>query len=995
MPVVLPTTWTRLPFSAGASLFLEFEAVWELYAAAMERENVFGRWFPPPAMVLGGLWTAAGVEGDGGGMLTAVTVENVPVIGRRPPPDPNPPAVALTPGQFAPLMFDGDAIYLDIVIEPDLDPRHVVRSRVNGNTADRITFEPAAAPEGVSLAGARVVLVRRLALPELGAWWTDRSPHLPADGEDLASWTEGLRWYDAQVQQSRLSNDGTGEPSSTGFPKPSTVWTYNDGSEVSKPLFDYDLRVPIDLDADTLADPRQRDRMYCTPLFKTLRGLQLWVEWTCGRYVPVDDYDGQPGIPTFTFATLCRKAGIGWTATGTVGNDGTVSVSAPEGAREVHWTLLDRDGTPQTGGRETPHSGGVTLHLSPFVSAGSYPCEPPNPGDAGKTVVFAAGWTRELDREVRYVYAADWFLPEDTSSPADPDPADDGTAGRWYHRPASTHTLEYADQGDVGAGPELQDGWWCRYAGDRINESVDGMQPSVPDAASVVKKGDWPLTLEQKATMRGVVAGGGRGWLDSGRRDWWWWGTACTHEAGPTLTVTSTSVTDPAKAGSAFWDAATGRWAGFVVEILQPGVAGGLPGTLDGRRSEIVSSVSAAGSITFRPVAGLSGTYTSAPDGAGTGGEGQTSYRIREPRHRKSWWQGRRLYLTDPDGHERVVTVTASDDGFLFWDRAEEAEPGPGWSWRIESFEPGQTLLRTEGGWDYVPGDDDPRAVLPDRVTRYGRARKWDNVTPGLYNELYRAFCEMVWTKGAVTWRATPTKEPGSDVPNVYSAGEPMPLSPGYTSGGWGGVPASTADFGPPNQKTNTEFQWDTLIGIILPLGPEDGPPQASSTTHYNKAGDNLNGSYYSGSGLYRRFSWAWIDGIPNGLPGRRIACTAEAYAYATFLDSYTGTVNCSDPDPVNGVYHIDNQYTFDNFGDAPLEKNVFKLIGSAGGLDEDRLIVKVGSDAKPAWCDDSAPATPAVAAPAWEDNTTRRGRGYTVVKSEAILKHSLGFALI
>jgi hypothetical protein len=250
----------------------------------------------------------------------------------------------------------------------------------------------------------------------------------------------------------------------------------------------------------------------------------------------------------------------------------------------------------------------------------------------------------------------------------------------------------------------------------------------------------------------------------------------------------------------------------------------------------------------------------------------------------------------------------------------------------------------------------------------------------------------MVWTKGQLVWRSTPTKEPGSEVKNVYSAGEPMPLAPGYTESGWGWVPASTADFGPPNQKVNTESQWDSLIGSILPLGPEEGPPQASSSTSYNKSGNNTNGSYYSESGLYRKFSWAWIENIPNGLPGRRISCTAEAYAYATFPDSYVGTVNCSDPSPVNGVYHIDRQNTFDNFGDAPLEKNVFKLIGSAGGLDVDRLIVKVGSDAKPPWCDDSAPDAPTAEAPAWEDNTQSRRRGYEVVKSEAVLKHALSF---
>lgn len=936
--------------------------------------------------------------------------------------------VTVTGAGWAANQWAGRRLYYEGTVEVEgVTCSRTYEVEVVGNTADTITVTPALAP----------AMSTRVAVGPPGLYWR-------VGGQGEAWW----KWYRTDYTDALLGVNPDWSPGAADKPSLNVIWNTITGPRTVQ-VFDRDLWVPIDLDGDTLAMPR--DKSYSHDLYKAVRGLQTYVEETCGTYVPMIELAGRKHIPTFTFPTLCKKADIGVWGEVVVGDDGTASLPDVPGAEVLHWALT-HDGWAPTGNAGTA-APGETLSFAPKVRDED-DCRDGDPGDAGRVVVWAAGWPREIDREVRYVYPATFFQPETPSDPRDPS---EGEPGLWLPRTGLGQSQVYDEFGMPRPGPTLEAGEVYRYAGYRGGEDVDGIPASAADAEWAVKRVDVYARDDMLAAMGGTAAAGGPGWLDSGQSAWWWWGVQYTHLPGAgALAVTGTSLTDPSKVGSPLWSPSTGRLAGFVLEIEQPGVDGGPAGPCHGVRRVIAASDASTGTVTFADVPLLSATYDSGADGATAC---PTAYRIREPRYRLNWWRWSTLVLTDGDGVQRRVTVTHNDDGCLWFTPA--VAPAAGWRWRLERFEPGDVLRRTSdggGAWEYAD-EDHPRSAEPGKLARYGRARKWDLLTPELYNSLYRAVRECQWVTHPATWRNTATREPatvtvtgsGADGPHgggpwewlrdwyLYARGKGGDGTYGFNESGSVGLPfddppasidtslfeavADVRDVAADGDIATWRYEWPGTGDYALCRQPSPyaggARPQGSRyvnlswwvvRSYYFNPDDPaddrlyLGGPWYApgvlqtqyggGAGVDMVTSHVWSDGIPNGTISRKIPCVCEWYVRTERVRPR----RCPFFDPgLACEYTYDVSASFNPFG-SPLLHDAWALVGSAGGTDEDRVGPKVGSCSLPDWpgvlsC--SWPGIPTLPEPGQQTGKMTiksRYEGFRVKGELAVVKPSLSF---
>lgn len=796
----------------------------------------------------------------------------------------------------------------------------------------------------------------RLVMGGPGLYW--RYPNSPA--------ANNLPWYTANVTTGYGDGvDTSGSATTPAFPSPTvTVVAHADLDPFtpynrSDPLYDLDYFITLDLSGGEVSGEKSGS-MRAPSMFMCIRGLQVAVENLISAFYSTNSYEGLRGpVYPFNGVSLLAAASIPAPATNAITGD-----------TEVFWQTTSNTYDTYPEFTYTAVTAGVSITGISGVPEGA----------------TLRAWPRIIEREVEWVYLATYLSPatDMDGNPVFPNDTDTSTAGGWIVRPASTHTLEYSRfglgvDGDLLSG--LSTGTLLRYAGARSNDVYGSDEFSVKhvDQATI-----------DPALLSGIVAAGGRGWIDSGQSGWWPWGVATTHSAGPSATYTSNVITDPKYAGTPWVDPATGRLKGFVVEIIQPGVSGGATGALDARRA-LISTSSNTGAITFNAITGLSGTYTSM---LGTvTNTGSTSYQIREPKYRLGWWAGRTLILTPPGGAPVSVMITGSDDRFLFWDPSSTITPTGGWTWAISQFTPGE-VLRFTGGSGGAGSFAYPtnaatgllsRSISPDTAQRWGRARKWDLITLETFNSLYRAIKLLKHTITGVTW--INTDGPYQDT-NFYNAGT-------VVTGGDGGTGGTLlSDIQTVGDQAYQLYITDVPTGSYDPEPPVPSRFWTSRSIAQHNYDVETGGESIDPGGVQVAIaaqpSTAWVLGLANGLPGREFSRTITVHAKAR--DLWFGLTNTYDGS--NGYIYSDV-----NLGTWGGANNAWHVVGSASGTGVDLIGPHVGgSGTSPPAVDTSViPLTiPSRPSGIWPDvlnqAETRAAIGWKVNSATALITWSFAF---
>jgi hypothetical protein len=600
------------------------------------------------------------------------------------------------------------------------------RIAITGNTATTIAFAAqAAAPSGT------------YAVVTAGARWRNQKP-----GQRRAWYRGGMLDFYSHYPDGSIQ--GTHEVQSSV----TLSFGLSCASSFTQNIFDYDFWTELDDPCNT------PDHTYGPDLFKTFRGIQLFIETICSNFVDLNlTYDANASIPYFVPATFFKAAGINayaTTVTALAGDGITIPAQTfPFTPVAVYWAVLDAAGNVQNFGNGTASS---TTHIT-----GTF-----NAPDVGLTLVLSLGWTRYRPREFRYYYDAEHFIPGiSTGALGDPaaglvvDPPTSATPGLWKFRPKSTTYLDHTIIGIVQEGAEAYvDQEVARYYGDNWND------PTIHDPLIAVVGGDATLLnyydnfYTQKrgaaqAALEAMPSGKSTGGSTTQLQDTaaHWWANVMRTESGTADGGSTTSLSDSTKAGNGLWDATTGRWVGFVVEVT------------------------ISGTVYRRPITSFSGTTISWTEPLPSSASGK-SYQIREPGvgsssvvgYELNRYAGRTLTVTDPatGGATYTIPILYSDDNTLYF-AAQAFTIGANWPYSIGEAKPGGVWK-----WDaahtkwIVPTGNDPRtgtpwlvdqtADLPYKHKDFGRVIKRDYFGPHIVQELFNAFEQLKWTAIPITW---------------------------------------------------------------------------------------------------------------------------------------------------------------------------------------------------------------------------------------------------
>ena len=557
-----------------------------------------------------------------------------------------------------------------------------------------------------------------------------------------------------------------------------------------------------------------------TPFFyRTLRGLQAWLETIGCTYFCSDlDYTGYGQIPNYnraTFGAECLNTG-----------------TAPPPECETYWVAYmgnepATDTVPSTKGIcygvEEVRIGGV--EHPPTRTTGDPPVTTLIPCDRIRSWSFG----RQLPAEFMHFYDRTAFVPDVLETVTDngiggnlhtftiygnlpqgyAGLTGDGVTtayvytaptaehpGRWITRPRSDH-LKYTDElgacGDSALAMDaFVDGMYARYVGDNFNGADirnvngawmtkdDGLAPFYDQYFEGRDANYTPNSLGGSVVFATVFS------LTSDVD--FWRGAIQRVETGTASDGSATSLSDSSKTTSitvdgitnpALWNAATGRWVGFTVEIQMPGIlrdgsahwaAGAWVGfTLHANGADYPITANTENTIRFaggvvpggsysvqnldptpatvaagscdpdfysekRLISGFSGTTISWDNALPASAAGM-KYRIREPQGQLNRLAGRTLVL----GMARLA-ILGNDDHTIFFATQAAAPTG---SFTVEEAVPGTVYQRSGGTW-VLPAEaggslDKAKNLPPTVLHRYGWLRKGDYLTSALFGQIKTA----------------------------------------------------------------------------------------------------------------------------------------------------------------------------------------------------------------------------------------------------------------
>lgn len=538
-------------------------------------------------------------------------------------------------------------------------------------------------------------------------------------------------WYGG-AKTSELTHLPNDAISSTSLP--ATTVNYETGlgcTTTSFPSFDLDVWKDYDDDCDDVAS----DKCYSENLFKSIRQIQNFLENICYDFIEQKDYDGEKSIPNFTPATFFKAADINWSQATDIPNEAgevSYSIGIPESSIYAYWTILDPDNNIIDHGEEY-----VTNPFVRTIDGNTY-------SGVTTTGVVSWGWTRFFPKEFRYMYNNTAFIPDDSGfGPVMPD-ALNGSGlypGTWITRNKSTNYKTHDQYGYVtDGGSGFRSGDLARYSGDNWNDpTID----TIPDYADYYDNFFEGIRNDQATidnSMFGFVGSGSYRHLTDYTKTWWSIAPqegSLRIENGIATAGNTTTLVDATKAGNPYWNTNTGRWTGFILEILS--------GAASGQKFPITSSQT-NGTLHFTAYGG----YSISPG---------TRYQILEPKWNINRWKDRIVRVTKPDLTTSDITITHNDTNTLFFNN-------PGFSvasgsvYRILERRPGGVWQNSGSGWIVPTGTDirgasfkdDQNANLPHVTKKYGRFMKGDYVCYHLWDELYRAINALQWTKRDISW---------------------------------------------------------------------------------------------------------------------------------------------------------------------------------------------------------------------------------------------------
>jgi len=480
----------------------------------------------------------------------------------------------------------------------------------------------------------------------------------------------------------------------------------------------------IDAVVDFQDESGDRDKFFCEHMYKTFRGLQVACEelsfsfietrrWDGTAYVDIE-WDAAKHLHVMRAAGMFRSAGINYhgtySATVDGSGDATFSVSGlPTPSPNYFYKITPSESDLiLASGRASGSSlvvGGLTV-------------------GASVRAWVAKGWTRRMPKMFRYLYPRTWFEPDDDSGLVDP-PTED-FPGSWHTNAASTHLVEYDDEGGIVEAVAISNGDTARWVGDRWHDlGVAGAS----GGASADPVNDYRVfgaarrrTAAKEAVIAGQTTGaaaaGDTTWLRTSSQDWygtnWYTGGVLKTHMGTATGGSTTTLTDTSMSGSSFWDGTTGRWVGHCIEI------------------EV-----SAGVWEPRVCTGyVAGTQTITVSPAWSATASGKAYRIREPKYELNRWKGRKLTIIDPaEPTTYTTTITGNNDTHLFFDAIADAVQS-GWTFAIDNPRVGSVFTRTGGAWVI---DSEPLGREPDVVERFGRFALNDYIGVHTLNDLYLA----------------------------------------------------------------------------------------------------------------------------------------------------------------------------------------------------------------------------------------------------------------
>lgn len=768
------------------------------------------------------------------------------------------------------------------------------------NIGNKLTFAAQAAPPSGNYA-----------IVKAGARWRNQKP-----GQRRA-------WYRGAMEQFWSHYpDGTLQGTKEAKVSVTLAGGAGCGTSFSQNLFDEDFWTAVD---DICNTP---DLSYCPDLFKTYRGIQLFIEGICQWFVDKNlNYNGRGSIPFFALATLFRAAGINayTTTVSALSGDGVTipTQSFPFTPVDVCWAVLDATGNVQNAGNGTAMS-------NTDIAAGSFTA-----ADVGKTLVVSLGWSEFLVRAFRYFYDRWQFIPSiSTGALGDPPagtpvvPPTSASPGLWKFRPKSTKYRVCSPTGIVEDGPDsFVDQVVARYFGDNWNDPT--IFPLIDVATGDATLLPWynnfytgkrgPTEAALDAMPAGTSTGGSTTQLQDASLHMW--GSVMWTASGTADSGSPTSLGDSTKISDGRWNSATGRWIGAIVKIT------------------------VGGTVYRRPITGFSGTTISWTEALPGGATGSGKYfEIDEPgagsssvvSYERNRFAGRTLTVTDPSsGTTYPITILYNDDN-TFYFSSQSFTIGADWSYSTSEEKPGRVWKwDAASGKHVVPTGTDPRTGkawrhgqfgnLPYKAPRFGKLLKHDYWGPHVPKELHDAFEQLEWTAITPTW--DPQLVDGTPEINYWQAADLSYNS--YASGkaffasAWAAAPDSGTD--------------PSLNSFSGSNGSASGPPFAAAGCA--RAG--------GGPGTGSAFSW--------NVTGSRLYCYPVA-SVPPYLNSIAeiyvyGTINAADTPP-------DATHTFDANGDSIAYHVWTKIQTMASSNTPTRKGAAFGNPALPAPNPPSEPTT-------------------------------------
>jgi hypothetical protein len=613
-----------------------------------------------------------------------------------------------------------------------------------------------------------------------------------------------------------------------------------------------------------------------SPLFyKSLRGLQCWIEGACTSFVdPTRTWDGGTAKPrTMTLAEFFAVCSI---------NSGTSTVGAEDGGHwyatmgtlegvSLYWTILNADFSVRREG--TGAVSGGKIDLGTGLS-----------GDEGETVVYSAGWTRHVARRFHYAYDKTVFLPDDdgglVTTPTTTDP------GTWSTRTASTSYTEpdaygftrYTDTSDAFVAGEL-----AMYGGDSFDDPTTTDAGTLDDITAFedhfyTGKG-FPLATRTAlaAKLAGTATSGTTYSLTTTGKAFY--SGALITQTGTATSGSATTIVFSVADTNGFYDASTGRYIGFILKMTG--------GANIGLKRPISGMSVGAPSGGFKTV-----TLTVSPAFPNAISSGHT-FAIAEPglnpasQRVLNQYKGRTLTITKADGTTVSTTITHNDDDTIWF--TDVGFSTTGLAWRIVEKEIGKTYQWDGAAWQDPSGTDgrtgkvfsgNGYAIEPTYVRRYGKINKRDVDWIGIYNELYTAINNMVWTLKTLSW--TSNDDVNENHPFIDSG-----FAAGISISNQTEADAAYADI-----KTYCDGQYASNA----PGAENDGtPPYAGTAMMLESTGSQAD--------LGRAYAYARATGI------------AATFAHATDFYVYP-TIDAADNDPAAASMTSDPVYIFDDNGD-------------------------------------------------------------------------------